>query len=107
MPKPATDETSFAPSGAHRKAKVIRAPRIVLAADESKALRDRLVAEISDLKSADEAADWVHNNLPGTSCDAQDLGVCIRSGASARKDVQDARFKGLTAPISSSRNRRP
>jgi hypothetical protein len=26
-------------------------------------LRDRLVAELSDLKSADEAADWVHKNL--------------------------------------------
>ena len=33
-PKPATDKTSFAPSGAHRKAKVIRPPRIILATDE-------------------------------------------------------------------------
>jgi hypothetical protein len=32
--------------------------------DQSEALRDRLVAELSDLKSADEAADWVHKNLP-------------------------------------------
>jgi ERF superfamily len=62
--KPVADELSFAPSGASRKGKVIRPPRIVLATDQSKALRDRLVAELSDLKSADEAADWVHKNLP-------------------------------------------
>ena len=43
---------------------MIRPPKIVLAADQSEALRDRLVAELSDLKSADEAADWVHKNLP-------------------------------------------
>jgi hypothetical protein len=60
---PATDEPSFALPGASRKGKVIRAPRIVLATDQSEALRDRLVAEFSDLKSADEAADWVHKNL--------------------------------------------
>jgi predicted DNA-binding protein (UPF0251 family) len=60
---PATDEPAFAPSGASRKGKVIRPPSIVLAGDQSEALRDRLVAELSDLKSADEAADWVHKNL--------------------------------------------
>jgi hypothetical protein len=60
----ATDEPSFAPSNGSRKGKVIRPPRIVLAKDQSEALRDRLVAELSDLKSADEAADWVHKNLP-------------------------------------------
>jgi ERF superfamily len=63
-PKLATDEPPFALPGAGRKGKVIRAPRIVLATDQSEALRDRLVAELADLKSADEAADWVHKNLP-------------------------------------------
>jgi hypothetical protein len=62
-PKPATDEPSFASSGARRKGKVIRPPRIVLSADESKTLRDRLVTELSGLNSADEAADWIHNNM--------------------------------------------
>ena len=61
--KPVADEPPFAPSGASRKGKVIRAPRIVLATDQSEALRDRLVAELADLKSADDAADWVHKNL--------------------------------------------
>jgi hypothetical protein len=62
--KPPTDEPSIALPGASRKGKVIRPPRIVLAAGQSEALRDRLVAGLSDLKSADEAADWVHKNLP-------------------------------------------
>ena len=63
-PKPVADELPFAASGADRKGKVIRPRRIVLATDQSEAQRDRLIAELSDLKSADEAADWVHKNLP-------------------------------------------
>ena len=80
--KPATDEPSFALPGASRKGKVIRPPRIVLATDQSKALRDRLVAELSDLKSADEAADWVHKNLPAkntlTPADAETVEASFR-----------------------------
>jgi hypothetical protein len=80
--KLATDEPSFASSGARRKGKVIRPPRIVLATDQSKALRDRLVAELSGLKSADEAADWVHKNLPAkntlTSDDADNVEANFR-----------------------------
>jgi hypothetical protein len=61
--KAAADVRPLAPSQISRKGKVIRPPRIVLAADQSEALRDRLVAELGDLKSADDAADWVHKNL--------------------------------------------
>jgi ERF superfamily len=61
---PATDVPSFALPGASRKGKVIRPPRIVVATDQSEALRERLVAELSDLNSPDEAADWVQKNLP-------------------------------------------
>jgi hypothetical protein len=79
---PATDEPSFALPGASRKGKVIRAPRIVLATDQSEALRDRLVAEFSDLKSADEAADWVHKNLAAkntlAAADAETLEASFR-----------------------------
>jgi hypothetical protein len=62
-PKPEADEPSFAQSGTHRKGMRIRPPRIVLTASQSEALRDRLIAELCDLKSADEATDWVHKNL--------------------------------------------
>jgi ERF superfamily len=63
-PKPVADELHSATSGTSRNGKAIRPPRIVLAGDKSKALRDRLVTELSDLKSTDEAAEWVHKNLP-------------------------------------------
>ena len=62
--KPGTGELSFTPSGARRRGKVIRPPRIVLSTDQSKVLRDRMIVELGDLNSADEAADWVHKNLP-------------------------------------------
>jgi hypothetical protein len=35
-----------------------------LAFDQSAELRDRLVAEVDALQSADEAASWAHRNLP-------------------------------------------
>jgi hypothetical protein len=61
--KSATDEPSFPPSGGRRKGKGITPPRIVLAPNQSEALRDQLVAELADLRSTDTAADWVHKNL--------------------------------------------
>jgi ERF superfamily protein len=49
--------------------------RSVLAADESSILRERLVAELSAINSADDAATWAHRNLPAknslTTGDAQ------------------------------------
>jgi hypothetical protein len=54
-PKPVADELPFPPCQSERKG--YQLPRIVLATHESEALRKRLVAELSDLKSADEAAD--------------------------------------------------
>jgi ERF superfamily len=80
--KPEAAEPPFASLGASRKGKVIRSPRIVLATAQSEALRDRLVAELSDLQSADEAADWVHKNLPAkntlTSADAETVEASFR-----------------------------
>ena len=62
--KPAAAERLLATSDDGRRGKTVRPPMIMLTADQSAALRDRMVAELGDLKSADEAADWVHNNLP-------------------------------------------
>jgi hypothetical protein len=36
----------------------------LLGAEQSAALRDKLLVNITQLESADEAADWVHKNLP-------------------------------------------
>jgi hypothetical protein len=90
--KPASEEPSFALSGASRKGKVIRPTRIVLAADQSEALRGRLVSELADLKSADEAADWVQKNLPTkntlTSADAETVEANFRERLAAIEEGQ-------------------
>jgi len=49
---------------AQRKPKFARPARPVLDPDRSAELRDRLVAELDGLKSADDAADWVYRRLP-------------------------------------------
>ena len=60
----------------------------MLATDQSEALRDRLVAELSDLKSADEAADWVHKNLAAKN-----------TLTPADADTVEARFRERLATI--------
>jgi hypothetical protein len=90
--KPASEEPSFALSGASRKGKVIRPTRIELAADQSEALRGRLVSELADLKSADEAADWVQKNLPTkntlTPADAETVEANFRERLAAIEEGQ-------------------
>jgi hypothetical protein len=43
--------------------KVARPPRTILGQEQSAALREKLLADLSQLRSGDEAADWVHKNL--------------------------------------------
>ena len=47
-----------------RRAKVAPRAKVMLAAADSAAERDRMVTEIERLQSSDEAADWVYQNLP-------------------------------------------
>jgi hypothetical protein len=46
-----------------RAEKSVRTARAILDAEQSAALRDQLLANVAQLQSADEAADWVHKNL--------------------------------------------
>ena len=96
--KTETDKLAFAPSAAHGKVKGIRFPRIVLATDQSSALRDRMVAELSDLKSADEAADWVHKNLPAKNtlapADAETVEASFRERLAAIEGEQTSAATG-------------
>jgi hypothetical protein len=52
-----------------------RIARVILPADRSAVERDRLLAELGGLQSADDAADWAHRSLPAkntlTAVDAQ------------------------------------
>jgi hypothetical protein len=63
------------PAGAGRKTPPARPPKPVLAPDKSAVLRDRLVAELDALQSADDAASWAHRSLPAkntlTTADAE------------------------------------
>jgi hypothetical protein len=52
------------PAAARRRTPLVRPARPVLAPNQSVALRDRLVAELDALQSADEAASWAHRSLP-------------------------------------------
>jgi hypothetical protein len=52
------------PAAAPRRTeKVARPPRTILGQEQSAALREKLLADLSQLQSGDEAADWVHKNL--------------------------------------------
>src|SRR5262249_24776128 len=63
--------------------------RSVLAPDESAALRERLVAELSAINSADDAATWAHRNLPvKNSLTAEDA------------QIVEAQFKARLSTIS-------
>jgi len=57
----------------------------LLRPDQSAELRDRLVAELDRLHSADEAADWVHRRLPDkntlTTADALQVEISLSSKA--------------------------
>jgi hypothetical protein len=50
-------------ASAHRRVKGISNPTKTLGPEQSTALRDRLMAELTDLKSAEEAANWAHRVL--------------------------------------------
>src|SRR5271167_4950983 len=62
-PAAAADLRPSATSAPRRPEKVVRSAQIVLASDQSAALREQLLGDIGQLQSGDEAADWVHKNL--------------------------------------------
>jgi hypothetical protein len=68
--------------------------RSVVAADESSILRERLVAELSAINSADDAATWAHRNLSAknslTTGDAQIVEAQFRARLSTIDDGKTA-----------------
>ena len=62
-PTAAVEERPPAMSAPRRPEKPVRPARTVLGPEPSAALREQLLADITELQSADEAADWVHKNL--------------------------------------------
>ena len=73
-----------------RREKAVRAARALLSAEQSAALRDKLLVDIAQLESADEAADWVHKNLPSKN-----------ALATADADLVESAFRDRLATIES------
>ena len=78
-----------------------------LDSDQSAELRDRVIAELDGLSSADEAADWVHRRLPDknklTTDDAQRVEISFRAKLAAienafSNDELAATSSGATSP---------
>src|ERR1700686_3656698 len=82
------------PAGALRRTLPARPAKPVLAPDQSAALRDRLVAELDALQSADEAASWAHRSLPAkntlTAADAELVEAGFRARLAAFGDGRPA-----------------
>ena len=68
--------------GEARNGARVRLPRPTLSVEESAAQRDRLIADMTQLQSSDEAADWVHKNMPVknelTAADADLVAIAFR-----------------------------
>jgi hypothetical protein len=80
-----------------RKEKAARLPRTILGPEQSAALRERLLLDLDQLQSADEAAAWVHKNLAAknmlvtSDADAVEAGfreklLTIEVASTARKE---------------------
>jgi hypothetical protein len=92
------------------KEKPIRPARLLLATEQSAALRERLLASLGQLQSADEAADWVHANLAAKNtliaADAdrvesgfRDRLAAIDAASSREADPQSAPAAGIASPV--------
>src|SRR5579872_2115955 len=83
-----------APAEARHKITPVRPAKPILAPDQSAVLRDRLVAELDDLQSADEATTWAHRSLPAkntlTAADAELVEAGFRAKLAAFSDGQPA-----------------
>ena len=70
-----------------RTEKVARPARTVLGQEQSAALREKLLADLSQLQSGDEAADWAHKNLAAKNtlipADAETVEVRFRERLAA------------------------
>jgi hypothetical protein len=94
-----------------RTEKVIRPARTVLGQEQSAALREKLLADLSQLQSDDEAADWVHKSLAAKNTlivadgDLVEAGFrkrleTIESASAAREEKpQPAPKEGPSSPV--------
>ena len=109
-PAPAAEAGASATAAPRGKEKPIRPPRVLLGTEQSAALRERLLASLGQLQSADEAAVWVHANLAAKNtliaADAdrvesgfRDRLAAIDAASSREEDPQSAPTEGIAPPV--------
>ena len=92
-----------------RKEKAVRPARTMLGPEQSAATRDELLVDIGQLQSPDDAADWVHKNLPlkntltAADADLVEAGfrerlATIKSASTAREEQSESAPKKGSAP---------
>ena len=111
-PAPATEERQPRAAASRRRTDELARPsRTLLGPDQSAALRERLLADLGELQTADEAAHWVHNNLSAKNtlsiADADRVEAGFRDRLAAieavsavgQEDPQSVPAKGTNAPV--------
>jgi hypothetical protein len=82
----------------------VRSATAPLDLDQSAVLRDRVIAELDGLCSADEAADWVHRRLPDknklTADDAQRVEISFLAKLAAIEEASSSGAPAETIPSS-------
>jgi hypothetical protein len=101
---PATVATGPTSATARPKRSIVRSAMAPLDPDRSAELRDRVLAELNRLSSADEAADWVHRRLPDkntlTTVDAQRVENSFRAKLAAIEETSSSEAPANAAPSS-------
>jgi ERF superfamily len=90
-PAPAAEAGASATAAPRGKEKPIRPARIILGTEQSAELRERLLASLGQLQSADEAVDWVHANLAAKNTLIAADADRVESGFRDRLTAIDAR----------------
>jgi hypothetical protein len=109
-PAPAAEAGSSATAAPRGKGKPIRPPRLLLGTEQSAALRERLLASLGPLQSADGAAEWVHANLAAKNtlipADAdrvesgfRDRLTAIDAASSREEELQSAPGAEILSPV--------
>ncbi len=109
-PPPAADVGFSATAATRGKGKPVRPPRLLLGTEQSAALRERLLASLGQLQSADEAAEWVHANLAAKNtliaADAdtvesgfRDRLTAIDAASAREEDLQSAPPSKIPSPV--------
>ena len=89
---------------ARPKRSFVRSATAPLDPDQSAVLRDRVIAELDGLRSADEAADWVHGRMPDknklTTVDAQRVEISFLAKLAAIEEASSSGAPAETIPSS-------